>query len=189
LKCRESGMPEEATWARFFDAEAALGRLWPKPDGDAVELGCGFGTFTLAAARRTRGIVTALDIDPAMIAAVNAKAKALGLSNIHAHEHDFVAHDLGVAPGSQSHAMVYNLLHMEEPVRLLRKVRDALKAGGTVSVMHWRADMPTPRGPPLDIRPTPEDCAKWLTEAGFTHIEQVDLSDSCPFHYGLSGRR
>jgi ubiquinone/menaquinone biosynthesis C-methylase UbiE len=182
-------MPEETLWASFFDAEAALARLCPEPQGNALELGCGFGTFTLAAARRTRGIITALDIDPAMIATVTAKAGALGLSNIHAREHDFVTHDLGVAPGSQSHAMVYNLLHMEDPVPLLRKVQRALCIGGGVSVMHWRSDIQTPRGPSMVIRPRPEHCAAWLAEAGFSQIEQVDLGDSCPFHYGLTATR
>lgn len=185
MKCRESGMPEEALWATFFNAETALARLWPNPYGDAVELGCGFGTFTLVAARHTKGTITALDIDPEMIATVNAKAETLGLTNIQALEHDFVAGDLGVAPGSQAHVMIYNLLHMEQPVSLLRKAYEALETDGTVSVMHWRSDVPTPRGPPMEIRPTAEDCAAWLAEAGFTQIEHVDLSGSCPFHYGL----
>jgi SAM-dependent methyltransferase len=178
-------MPEEALWAKFFDAERALAKLWPKPSGDAVELGCGFGTFTLPAAQRSAGIITALDIDPEMIALVRARAEALQLSNIHAREHDFVAGDLGVAPGSQSHAMVYNLLHMEEPVQLLRKAYLALEVGGSVSVMHWRSDIPTPRGPPIKIRPSAERCAAWLAQAGYRHIETVDLSDSCPYHFGL----
>jgi SAM-dependent methyltransferase len=185
LKCRESGMPEEALWASFFNADAAVAQLWPEPRGDALELGCGFGTFTLAAARCTQGIITALDIDPEMIVAVRTKANALKLANIHVREHDFVASDLGVASASQSHAMIYNLLHMEAPVRLLHKVRHALEIHATVSVMHWRTDVPTPRGPPMNIRPTPDDCAAWLIEAGFHRIQFVDLSKSCPFHYGL----
>lgn len=182
-------MPEEALWATFFHADTALARLWPDPHGDLVELGCGFGTFTLAAARSTKGRVTALDIDPEMIATVKAKAGVLGLTNIHALEHDFVAGDLGVAPGSQAHVMIYNLLHMEQPVQLLRKAYEALEADGTVSVMHWRSDVPTPRGPPMTIRPTAEHCAAWLAEASFAQIEHVDLSGSCPFHYGLIARR
>ncbi|GLQ52729.1 class I SAM-dependent methyltransferase [Dyella flava] len=181
-------MPDEALWATFFDAEAALAKLWPGPHGDAVELGSGFGTFTLAAARHTAGIITALDIDPAMIANVRTKAKALGLSNIHLQEHDFVAGNLGVPPGSQAHVMVYNLLHMEDPVPLLRKAHHALASEGSISIMHWRCDISTPRGPSMAIRPTPDDCAAWLAEAGFELIKHVDLSDCCPFHYGLTAQ-
>lgn len=178
-------MPEEALWSTFFDADAAMRRLWPQPHGDVVELGCGFGTFTIAAARLTAGIVTALDIDPEMIALTRAKAETLGLANIRVQEHDFVAGDLGVPSGSQAHVMIYNLLHMEDPVGLLRKAHRALAAEGTVSVMHWRSDVPTPRGPPMEIRPSPQACASWLAEAGFSRIEQVELGESCPFHFGL----
>ncbi|GLQ98929.1 class I SAM-dependent methyltransferase [Dyella mobilis] len=182
-------MPEEALWATFFDPEDALDRLWPAPLGDAVELGCGFGTFTLAAARRSDGIITALDIDAEMVAAVRLKAQAQALSRIRALEHDFIAGDLAVAPGSQTHVMIYNLLHLEEPVPLLRKAYAALETGGTLSVMHWRSDVPTPRGPPLAIRPAPQACAAWLTEAGFSRIEHVDLGSGCPYHYGLTAWR
>jgi SAM-dependent methyltransferase len=182
-------MPEETLWASFFDAEDALARLWPPPFGDAVELGCGFGTFTLAAACRSSGVITALDIDAQMVATVRSKAEAMGLSNIHVREHDFVAGDLGVPPGSQAHVMIYNLLHVEAPTDLLRKARHALAAGGTLSVMHWRTDIPTPRGPPLSIRPTPQACATWLMEAGCSRIEHVALGHGCPFHYGLTAWR
>ena len=182
-------MPEETTWSSFFDARAVMARLWPAPHGDVVELGCGYGTFTLVAAQQTQGIVTALDIDPEMVAYVRFKAEEQGITNIRALERDFVDSDFAVAPGSQSHVMIYNLLHIEEPVVLLRKALAALHEGGTLSVMHWRSDVPTPRGPPLAIRPTPEQCVEWLQQAGFAHVESIDLGDCCPFHYGLIARR
>lgn len=182
-------MPDEKVWATFFDADTAMARLWPEAHGHALELGSGFGTFTLAASRRTSDIVTALDIDPALVALVRSRAEKLGLTNIRVQERDFVASDLGVAPGSQSHVMVYNLLHMEEPVHMLQKARHALDADGTISVMHWRTDVPTPRGPPMEIRPTPEACATWLAEAGFSEIAHVDLRNCCPFHYGMTAKR
>jgi SAM-dependent methyltransferase len=189
LKGRESGMPEEAIWSSFFDVSAAMDKLWPTPHGDVVELGCGYGTFTLAVARRTKGIVTALDIDPEMVAYVRSKAEELGISNIRALQRDFIENDFGVAPGSQSHVMIYNLLHIEEPVVLLQKAFAALHQGGTLSVIHWRSDVPTPRGPSLAIRPRAEHCIEWLRQAGFAGVESVDLGDCCPFHYGVIGRR
>ena len=70
MKVRDSGMPDEEMWATFFDAGRILTKLgFDDPKTDVVEFGCGYGTFTLAAAARTRGTVFALDIEPAMIAA------------------------------------------------------------------------------------------------------------------------
>jgi hypothetical protein len=52
-------------------------------------------------------------------------------------------------------------------------------------VIHWRSDILTPRGPSLAIRPTPEQCAAWLVEAGFQAVQAVELEDICPYHFGL----
>jgi len=191
MKGRDSGMPDETQWAGFFDADAALLALWGSGLvwGDVVEFGCGYGTFTLPAARRTNGIVTALDIEPEMVREVTTKAAEQQLKNIRAKVRDFVANGTGLADGSQHHAMIFNLLHLEDPVKLLREALRTLQPGGTLTVIHWRSDIPTPRGPPLSIRPRPDQCAEWIEHAGFSGTAAVDLRSSCPFHFGLVSRR
>jgi ubiquinone/menaquinone biosynthesis C-methylase UbiE len=191
MKGRESGMPEEAYWATFFDPEVALDQLLILGDspGHIVEFGCGFGTFTLPAARRTTGIVTALDIEPEMVAAVRQKADAEACDNIRVAVRDFVSDGTGLAAGSQVHAMIFNLLHLENPVALLREAHRVLKTGGMLSVMHWRSDIPTPRGPSLTIRPAPKQCKKWMAEAGFLALQEVDLQHCCPYHFAILARR
>ena len=157
--------------------------------GDIVEFGCGYGTFTLPAARRTQGIVNALDIDPVMVARVRERAGSAGLANIEAIRRDFVAEGTGLASGSQSYAMIFNLLHLENPLALLREAHRLVRPGGVLAVIHWRSDIPTPRGPSLAIRPTPEQCRAWLGQAGFTAVEEASLHACCPWHYGLIARR
>jgi hypothetical protein len=51
MKVRDSGMPEETVWEGFFDARHILSQL-SLTDGqaDVVDFGCGYGTFTIAAA-------------------------------------------------------------------------------------------------------------------------------------------
>lgn len=191
MKIRESGMPAETQWASFFDCEAVVEKLLgaARTSGNVIEFGCGYGSFTAPTATHTRGLVTALDIDSAMIAIVREKAASLGLHNVRAVLRDFVADGSGVEAGSQAHAMIFNLLHLAQPVTLLREAHRTLRNGGVLSVMHWRSDIPTPRGPPLEIRPTPEQCRQWMRDAGFREIESVDLHDACPFHFGMVGRR
>jgi ubiquinone/menaquinone biosynthesis C-methylase UbiE len=191
MKGRESGMPQEDYWASFFDVDRALETLLGGTDhrGNLIEFGCGYGTFTLPAARRITGKVTALDIEPEMVASVCRKAETTGIANIYAAVRDFAAHGTGLADGSQSHAMIYNLLHLENPEALLAEAYRILKSDGVLSVIHWRSDIPTPRGPSLSIRPSLEQCRRWMTQAGFKAIELVDLQHCCPFHFGLIGRR
>lgn len=190
MKGRESGMPDEAYWSSFFDPESALDRLLPDDGktGNVVEFGCGYGTFTLPAARRVSGFVTALDIEPEMVEIVARKAEKARLGNIRVALRDFVAEGTGLQSGSQSHVMIFNLLHLEEPVALLREALRVLEDGGNLSVIHWRSDIPTPRGPSLSIRPSPEQCSAWMEEAGFLCVEPVDLEGRCPYHFGLVGQ-
>lgn len=190
MKARESGMPEEAYWESFFDADATVEILFSTSGlaGHLVEFGCGYGTFTVPAARRTHGIVTALDIEPLMVDRVRQKTEALALPNVQVELRDFIAHGSGLGSGTQDHALIFNLLHLEQPVVLLKEAHRVLHNRGLLFVIHWRTDIPTPRGPSLVIRPRPEQCQAWLEEAGFRNVESVNLQDCCPYHFGLIAR-
>lgn len=191
MKGRESGMPDEAYWASFFDPEGILDRLLVTKDDcyNLLEFGCGYGTFTLPAASRTRGQVTALDIEPEMVTLVGQRTREMSIGNVRAEVRDFVEDGTGVEDGSQGHAMVFNLLHIEHPLSLLREAYRTLQPGGIVSIIHWRSDIETPRGPPLAIRPKPVQCAAWLTEVGFDSVVHVDLGPAAPYHFGLLAQR
>ncbi|MDX1405038.1 MAG: class I SAM-dependent methyltransferase [Woeseiaceae bacterium] len=181
---RESGMPDPAYWDSFFDPEAILDRLClDRTCRDLLEFGCGYGTFTLPAARRVAGQVYALDLDPGMLDITRQRAADEGLGNIEYLLRDFVADGSGLRDASVDYAMLFNILHGEEPVGLLAEARRNLAPGGRLGIIHWNHDEATPRGPPLSIRPRPEQCARWAVEAGFTPAS--DTIDLPPYHYGL----
>jgi len=188
MKTRESGMPDEAMWRTFFDAEAILTALGLTGEtGDAADFGCGYGTFAIPAARRIRGTLHGFDIEPAMIAECERLASLAELHNVHVERRDFVAAGTGLADQSVDYAMLFNLLHAEAPLRLLREALRILAPGGLVAVIHWNHDPATPRGPSMAIRPRPEDCRRWLAEAGFVLVgETIPLP---PYHYGLLGQK
>jgi SAM-dependent methyltransferase len=185
MKTRESGMPEEEVWSAFFTPEEALVRLGlTRRCRDAVDFGCGYGTFTIPAARIVRGVVYALDIEPEMVATTAAKANAAGLTNVLARQRDFVAEGTGLPDGSVGYAMLFNILHAEEPWVLLREAWRVLSQGGWLGIMHWNYDPATPRGPSMAIRPRPEQCRAWAEEAGF-RLHGPALIDLPPYHYGM----
>lgn len=188
MKIRDSGMPDAHRWEGFFDAPRILDQLGcTGTHADIVEFGCGYGTFTVAAAARTDGTVFAFDIEPAMVAATRDRAQVAGLANVVVSERDFVATGTGLGDGVVDAALLFNILHAAEPVPLLREAWRVLKPGGSVHVIHWVSERPTPRGPALAIRPRPAQCRAWLVEAGFRECgADIDLP---PWHYGISAVR
>ena len=187
MKARDSGMPDEEMWAAFFEPGRILTQLEFEELDRVVEFGSGYGTFTVAAAARTKDTVVALDIEPAMVEATRRKARAMGLHNVQVVLRDFVAEGTGLAENSVSHALLFNILHTDQPMDLLREAHRVLRPGGRVGIIHWNYDANTPRGPALNIRPHPAQCQEWAREAGFElAMPFVDLP---PYHYGLVGRK
>lgn len=184
MKTRDSGMPEEESWSNFFDPETVLRKLrFPTAGSLAVEFGCGYGTFTVPAAAIFRGTIYTVDIEPEMVRLTTAKAAAAGLANVEVAVRDFVTDGTGQTDASADYVMLFNILHAEEPQTLLREAWRILRVGGLLGIMHWNYDPTTPRGPSMAIRPTPEQCAAWASEAGFQQVaEQIDLP---PYHYGF----
>jgi SAM-dependent methyltransferase len=178
-------MPPEEMWQGFFDPIAILTKLGLDANcGDVLEFGCGYGTFTIPAAITVRGKVYALDIEPEMLAINKAKADAAGLHNIELIQRDFVAAGTGLADGTVDYVMLFNILHAEERMALLREAWRVLRPSGKLAILHWNFDSATPRGPSMSIRPKPGQCRAWAEEAGFAAISPTDI-DLPPYHYGL----
>jgi SAM-dependent methyltransferase len=184
MKLRESGMPPQDFWETLHDVPRILAAFaLGAKTGDVAELGCGYGTFTLPLARRIGGMVHTFDIDPAMVSLTRRRAADAALTNIRAETRDVLAAGFGRPAGSCGAALLFNILHAEEPVALLRAARDVVRPGGLVAVIHWRSDIATPRGPSLDIRPRPEQIITWATEAGLA--PDGASFDLPPWHFGL----
>lgn len=127
-------MPEETYWETLFDVTTVMDRLGiDHRTGDAVELGCGYGTFTLPFAKKISGILRTFDIDPEMIARTRQKALCAGISNITAELRDVFAEGFGVADASQDACLLFNILHCEEPQRLLREAARVLNTAASCS--------------------------------------------------------
>ena len=184
MKTRESGMPPEEMWETFFSPVETLRALGLRNKTDVIaDFGCGYGTFTIPAAQITSGYVHAFDIEANMIAATREKARQFHLVNIQLHQRDFVANGTSLEDASVDYVMLFNILHAEERDLLLREAFRILRADGICGIMHWNYDPTTPRGPPMAIRPRPEQCVMWAASAGFVMVERpIDLP---PHHYGI----
>ena len=152
-----------------------------------VDFGCGYGTFSIPAAQITKGVVHAVDIEERFIAECERKAKEAGLNTVICERRDFILNGINLADNIIDYAMVFNILHAENPVRILQEAYRVLLPGGKIGVIHWNYDPTTPRGPSMNIRPRPEQCQEWVMLAGFELINpHINLP---PYHYGLVGQK
>lgn len=150
---------------------------------ELVEIGSGYGTFTLAAARRISGTVYAIDIEQAMIAHLQEQLQQSALPNVQPLHHDVLSQGSGLAAASVDYVMLFNILHHEAPHEFLNEAHRILRPGGKVGILHWRSDVPTPRGPDLSIRPRPEQVLAMVDSAKYAvALPPVVLP---PYHYGL----
>ena len=186
MKGRESGMPAKEMWEGFFSPAETLRILGLKEAKDAVEFGCGYGTFTIPAAKIVKGKVYAIDIESQMTDATEKEAKKQGLQNIETIQRDFMTEGTGLKEESIDYAMIFNILHIDNPQIMLKEAWRILRQKGRLGIIHWNYDAKTPRGPSMEIRPKPSDCMEWAENTGFVQPKQYDLK---PYHYGIVMRK
>jgi len=185
MKTRESGMPPEEMWQGFFDPPTILKKLDLNGQcGNVLEFGCGYGTFTIPAAQIVGGTVYALDIDEEMLETTKAKVDAANLHNVELRQRDFVVDGPGLPDNCVDYVMLFNILHADERLSLLKEAWRVLCSHGKLAVIHWNYDPATPRGPSMSIRPRPDECRFWAEQVGFVLLPP-GLIDLPPHHYGF----
>ena len=188
MKARESGMPGEKIWEQFFDVEKILSELEVNNKIEKlVDFGFGYGTFTIPASRKIKGIVYAYDIEEALTKELESKLEINNIHNVICLNKDFISEGTELHNEEVDYVMLFNILHAEKSVNILEETFRILKRDGKVGVIHWNYDSNTPRGPSMKIRQKPEELKSMLIKSGFT-ILQYDISLP-PYHYGILARK
>lgn len=180
-------MPPKEMWEGFFNPAETLAVMGLDDRVvDAVEFGCGYGTFTIPAAKMIQGTMYAIDIDSEMITETKKEAGGSRLKNVNTILRDFMKEGTELKSESVDYVMLFNILHIDDPEIILREAWRILKPAGKLGIIHWNYDPSTPRGPSMDIRPKPQQCIQWAERAGFNRPQQHDLK---PYHYGIVMRK
>ena len=184
MKVRDSGMPEETKWNDFFNVGFLLSELnIDSQINDLVEIGSGYGTFTLPTAKLINGKLFAFDIEDEMIETLSQKIEKEQIDNIVLTKKDILTHTTGLPDNSTDYVMLFNILHHESPLDFINEAYRILKPKGKIGIIHWRSDISTPRGPDLNIRPKPEQIASWFDKQRFQIEKQAFIIE--PYHFGL----
>jgi SAM-dependent methyltransferase len=106
------------------------------PSGSRVlEVGCGVGAQTSILARRNPGIhLTSIDISEVSVEKAGGLVSELGLKNVTVKQADLF--DLGFEKAAFDHIFIcFVLEHLKEPTKALRKTKELLAKGGTLTVI------------------------------------------------------
>jgi ubiquinone/menaquinone biosynthesis C-methylase UbiE len=166
-------MPEEGTWTEFFNINLVLSELEVNSEIlDLVEIGCGYGTFTIPGAKLIKGKWYGFDIEKEMIDIVTTRLRQVKSGNVVLEQRDILAQTTGLSDNSIDYIMLFNILHHDDPNDFFNEAFRILKPQGKVGILHWRSDITTPRGPDLSIRPKPDQICK-----------EPEIIE--PYHFGL----
>ena len=184
MKVRDSGMPEEREWNDFFDTDLILSELQIDSQiTDLAEIGSGYGTFTIPAARVIKGKLYAFDIESEMIGYLKKKLANHQIENVILEKRDILTQTTGLADNSVDYVMLFNILHHISPADFLDESYRILKQSGKIGIIHWRSDISTPRGPEMSMRPEPERIIAMIDSKRFRIIRSPFILE--PYHYGL----
>lgn len=186
MKYRESGMPTEELWQSFFNPVDILKQMGvDKNIRTLIDIGCGYGTFLLPATEIISRNVIGIDIDENMIDICKNKIQGTDITNVHLINGDISTEDtieeLKNYKDEIDYITLFNILHCEKPLDLLKSIYNILNKNGKIGVIHWKNEE-TPRGPSMEIRPKPETIIEWALEVGFILQNQIDIP---PYHFGL----
>ena len=188
MKIPDSGMPDESYWNSLFDIPRIVTWLdLATVRSPIVEIGCGYGTFTIPVARATGVACHAFDIDPSMIEWANRNAQSAGIHTVLFYQRDVLEKGTGLDSDVAGMVLLFNILHFKERRTLLAESYRILGPNGRVAIIHWRKDIETPRGPARETRP---DSHSILEAAdGLDFCFEGDARILEPYHWGIQLRK
>lgn len=186
-----TSMPDHDWWESLWShPQATLQALGLKPGMSVLDLGCGYGHFTIAAAEMVYpALVVGADVDGPILLEAQAAAR---LDNCLWLNQDLLSLSQRVF-NKFDYVMMHSTFHgLASPVNFVANIVDLLNPGGCFSVINWlpisREDtiwMGKPRGPKTELR---------LSEEQFLTIVQTANSSLAvtqrlllpPYHYGVT---
>ncbi len=187
-----TSMPDRYWWETLWsDPKQTLATLGLKPGLSVLDLGCGYGHFTIPAARLVAPApVVGIEIERGILEEARQNSSALtncswlnknllALSSLSLNKFDCV--------------MMHSTFHgLTDPIKLVQDVTTLLKPGGFFSVINWspipREEtiwLDAPRGPKTEVRIHPRKLISTVLSAT-DQLFPVQILPLPPYHYGIN---
>lgn len=202
------------TFADTYDAQLAtyvvplLDAAEIEPTSSVLDIGCGCGATTLAAARQAPdGTAVGVDLSAPMIDMARTRAEAQGVSNAR-----FVVADVQterLADGVDTAISRFGVMFFDDPVAAFTNVAGSLESGGRLAFTSWRSiehndwllvprdalrsvvpvvDEPPPGAPGPVAFGDPGRVREILDRAGYDAVELEEIAGPVLVGGGLSAR-
>ena len=160
-----------------LDALQIFSVLPLRPYTTVADVGCGPGLLTIPLAKAVwDGHVYAVDVDDAMLEAVQKRATAARLSNITTMKSE--DGKLPLKADAVDGILLACVLHeISARVSFLKSVAKSLKSGGWCGVVEWRAKTPDGAGPESNKRIAMEELQDLAVKAGLRASHRRELND------------
>ena len=184
MKVTDSGMPDKAYWDSLFDIAGIVDWLELTANaGPIVEIGCGYGSFTVPVAKKTSDQIYAFDMEPLMLEAAQTNVQKENLSNVRFYLRDILEQGTGLESNSIGMVLLFNILHFDEKKAMLKEASRVLKRGGVAAIIHWRKDIQTPRGPVVHSRPDKKQILSAVSGLDLYYNGNSKILE--PYHWGI----
>jgi len=153
-----------------------------------LDAGCGDGYISIAASNLVgdRGKIYALDVYPESIETVKKEIEDKKLDNTHAILAD-ISKNIPLDSDSIDIVLMANVLHGfvadEEVEKVMSNIVEVLKPGGVLAVVEFRK-LDGIKGPPFNIRISPEEVSIILKDYGFEITDKHEIGE---YHYIVKG--
>lgn len=182
-------------WSRVFDApdrdewqkpDAVIAKLKLKRNSLVADIGAGTGYFTVRLAKAVpKGKVFAIDVEPDMVAHIEARAREAGLANVVAKQNR--SDNPGIGEPVDVAFLCDVVHHIEDRPAFFAKVAERLRPGGRIVIVDFSPDAPEGSpGPPAEHRLSIQTLD---VELGAAELDRTATDvDLLPFQYVLEYR-
>jgi precorrin-6B methylase 2 len=133
--------------------------------------GSGYYSFRIAPLVGEQGKVLSIDVEPRMLRIVSERAKRERIANVFTVLS--TASDPNLPANSVDLLFMVDVYHeLEFPLEMMLKVREAMKPGGRVALIEYRAEDPKVMIKPVH-KMTERQIVRELTAAGFRHEKTI----------------
>ncbi len=169
---------------KFIDPASVIAQMGLKNGHTVADLGCGSGFYALPAAKRVgnTGVVYAIDVQEAKLAATHSAARQAGLKNITVVKADLDKPLLDIPENSCDAVIAASIIHeIDSREALMKNAYRILKTGGHLLAVEWKKQA-TPIGPDMARRVGQEELEQILAKTGLRKDKDLETDG---YHYAV----